>query len=225
MHILRLAPALLALGVAVAPAAAADLTAIEGAIDREPVYQEQPRYCLLVFGPEARTRMWLVLDKGGGYLDRNGNGDLTDAGERFTTPSVDLGAVPDADGTMRPSRLHIEQYRGNVRLEIALGTGCLHYIGWDAQDPLGLAGRAADAPIVHVGGPLTWIWYGKAPTLLPGARCRFFTRLGTPGLGKGTFAALSCCSVPDKVKLVAQIDFPGKEVGRRVLAEYDLGGD
>jgi hypothetical protein len=63
-------------------AAAADLTKIERSIRKEPVYQSKtPRYCLLVFGPEARARVWLVLDGKRLFVDRNGNGDLTDDGE------------------------------------------------------------------------------------------------------------------------------------------------
>jgi hypothetical protein len=73
---------LLALGT---PAhAAADLTTIDRAIRKEPAYRsKQPLYCLLVFGPEAKTRAWLVLDDEAVYLDRNGNGDLTEEGERL----------------------------------------------------------------------------------------------------------------------------------------------
>ncbi len=63
---------------------AADLTKIERAIRKEPVYQSKtPRYCLLVFGPEAKTHVWLVLDGKTLYVDRNGNGDLTEVGEKF----------------------------------------------------------------------------------------------------------------------------------------------
>ena len=55
-----------------------DLTRIERTIAREPVYQSKaPKYCLLVLGLEARTRIWLVLDGDVLYVDRNGTGDLT----------------------------------------------------------------------------------------------------------------------------------------------------
>src|SRR5262249_8163956 len=64
------------------PAFAADLTKVDRTIVREPAYQSTPRYCLLVFGPEARTRVWLVQDGATLYVDRNGNGDLTEAGEK-----------------------------------------------------------------------------------------------------------------------------------------------
>ena len=64
--------------------AAVDLTTIDRSIRKEPAYQSKaPQYCLLVFGPQAKTRVWLVLDGDALYLDRNGNGDLTDPGERL----------------------------------------------------------------------------------------------------------------------------------------------
>jgi hypothetical protein len=65
---------------------AADLTKIERTIRKEPAYQSKtPRYCLLVFGPEAKTRVWLVLDGKTLYVDRNGNGDLTEDGEKVSS--------------------------------------------------------------------------------------------------------------------------------------------
>jgi hypothetical protein len=60
-----------------------DLSKIDRAIAKEPAYQTQsPKYCLLVFGLKAETRVWLVLDGDVLYVDRNGNGDLTEASER-----------------------------------------------------------------------------------------------------------------------------------------------
>ena len=63
---------------------AADLTKIGRSIRKEPAYQSKPRYCLLVFGSDAATRVWLVLDGNRLYVDRNGNGDLTEPGEVIT---------------------------------------------------------------------------------------------------------------------------------------------
>jgi hypothetical protein len=65
------------------PTQAADLTRIERTIAKEPAYKSKSqKYCLLVFGPEAKTKVWLVLDGGTLYIDRNGNGDLTEKGKR-----------------------------------------------------------------------------------------------------------------------------------------------
>src|SRR5262249_43349798 len=47
-------------------------------------YRSKPKYCLLVFGPEADTRVWLVQDGDTLYVDRDGKGDLTKAGEKVT---------------------------------------------------------------------------------------------------------------------------------------------
>jgi hypothetical protein len=66
-------------------AQAADLAKIERKIAKEPAYQTKtPKYCLLVFGLAAKTRVWLVQDGDTLYVDRNGNGDLTEDGKRVT---------------------------------------------------------------------------------------------------------------------------------------------
>ncbi len=62
----------------------ADPPKIDRTIGKEPVYQTKaPRYGLLVFGPEGKDRVWLVLDGDTLYVDRNGNGDLTEPGEKI----------------------------------------------------------------------------------------------------------------------------------------------
>ena len=64
------------------PAGAADLAAARRPPAREPAYKNAPRYCLLVFGPQAQFRVWLVQDGDALYVDRNGDGDLTAPGKR-----------------------------------------------------------------------------------------------------------------------------------------------
>src|SRR6516225_6430934 len=60
----------------------ADLAKINRTITKEPLYKGTPKYCLLVFGPVAKFRAWLVTDDEALYVDRNGNGDLTENGKR-----------------------------------------------------------------------------------------------------------------------------------------------
>src|SRR5207253_6869612 len=63
--------------------AMADAPKIDRTIGKEPAYQtKSPQYGLLVFGPEGKDRVWLVRDGDTLYVDRNGNGDLTEAGEK-----------------------------------------------------------------------------------------------------------------------------------------------
>jgi RNA polymerase sigma factor (sigma-70 family) len=50
---------------------------------KEPQYQKEPKYALLVFGPKREHRTWLVLDGTTLYVDTNGNGDLTEPGKRL----------------------------------------------------------------------------------------------------------------------------------------------
>jgi hypothetical protein len=83
-----------------------DLSRIDRTIAKEPAYHSKPRYCLLAFGPEAKTRVWLVQDNDILYVDRNGNGDFTEpgkqvAGKRFKEGSYlfEAGEVRDANRT------------------------------------------------------------------------------------------------------------------------------
>ncbi len=74
---------------------ASSLAKIDRTLRKEPAYKSgAPRYCLLVLGPEAKTRVWLVLDGDVLYVDRNGDGDLTAAGERVPLGEVAKG--PDS---------------------------------------------------------------------------------------------------------------------------------
>jgi hypothetical protein len=87
----------------------ATLAKVERTIAKEPAYQSKaPRYCLLVFGPEAKFRVWLVQDGDALYVDRNGNGDLTEDGERVAKKEGEPGQrrfeVGDlTDGEMKHS--------------------------------------------------------------------------------------------------------------------------
>jgi len=112
-----LSAVLLAAGVAAAPAA--DLSKIDRTIKKEPVYlSKAPKYGLLVFGPKAETRVWVVLDlaaepwdadgsKNFVYVDRNGDGDLTGADEK-------INCTPQKQETFASfSRTPFVTYRGH----------------------------------------------------------------------------------------------------------------
>lgn len=101
---------LLVAGLVTAPAGAADLSKIDRTIQKEPAYAGKPRYCLLVFGHDARDRVWLVQDGDALYVDRNGNGDLTEPGEKVAAaknvgPKVD-GYTFDAGDLAVGGKVH-----------------------------------------------------------------------------------------------------------------------
>ena len=116
-------------GLLATPVTATDLAKLDRSVRTEPAYQsESPRYCLVVFGPEAATRVWLVLDGDALYVDRDGDGDLTEDGERVTLPAfkpsdhpfmdgereVKLGSVQDGERTHTGLTFSQTRYRKTV---------------------------------------------------------------------------------------------------------------
>src|SRR5579884_1950519 len=89
-----------------------DLSKIERKLVKEPVYRNKPKYCLLVFGPEAKTRVWLVQDGDTLYVDRLANGDLTSPGDKVSAekqPDAEEGYYAFNIGNLRAgNRLHKE---------------------------------------------------------------------------------------------------------------------
>jgi hypothetical protein len=115
MRLARLLSIPMLLALSSVAAAAVDLAKIERTIAREPAYRGKPKYCLLMFGPEAKTRVWLVQDGATLYVDRNGNGDLTEPGEKIAaekregadegTYSFEVGEI--RDGARRHKEMHV----------------------------------------------------------------------------------------------------------------------
>jgi hypothetical protein len=160
-----------------------DLSKIDRTVGREPAYRTQsPKYCLLLFGPEAKTRVWLVHDGDRLYVDRNGNGDLSEEGEEVKAVEqrsnlssatkgerveswswkFDIGAI--REGQLKHDALVIEISHG----EYSLKEGKLRIVDhtfvtlklegkWQqsAYGPFSFARRPQDAPVIHFNGPLT----------------------------------------------------------------------
>src|SRR5262249_55442770 len=133
----RLALAVLALAVGGAPAWAFDLDKVERTIAKEPAYQGKPKYCLLVFGPEARGRCWLVQDGDTLYVDRNCNGDLTEAGKRVGNARgfCQVGDIREPDGKTKHTHLQLT-FAGRVEIELKVCGKHTAYAGTDPADPL-----------------------------------------------------------------------------------------
>jgi hypothetical protein len=124
---------LIAVGLLLAsPASAADLAMVDRALAKEPAYQTKtPTYCLLVFGTEAKTRVWLVVDGGTLYVDKNANGDLTEAGEAVPlsrpeqtglpqyTQRREAGNITITDGKFKHTDLRLTQSQVNPNFAAA----------------------------------------------------------------------------------------------------------
>jgi hypothetical protein len=67
-------------------------------IRKEPTYRTKtPQYGALIFGSEGKDRVWLVRDGDVLYVDRNGNGDLTEPG-KLVVCEKKPGRNPEEDG-------------------------------------------------------------------------------------------------------------------------------
>ena len=180
----------------VLPVQTTDLTKIGRVIAKEPNYRGKPKYCLLVFGPEAKFRVWLVLDGDVLYVDRNGNGDLTETGERVLAGP--RGLKPGKIGKYDLQQIWRHK-DGSCDMSLWLdGEKWYSRVGFDGPGSLRFADRAQDAPIIHFLGPLTLCRFEPQArsvsshlTQEPLVRGQFYNlafSLGTPGLGNGTFA-------------------------------------
>jgi hypothetical protein len=239
MKIARLWQALACLALCPALAPAADLNKIERTIVKEPSYKGKPTYCLLVFGPEAKTRIWLVADGNILYVDRNASGDLTEEGKRVEgTP---LYNRPGPEGRMIGISFGVEKLTKwdgkDTRLMVVskprsdeddvvnayVGESIQNTVAGGPGGVLKFSARPQDAPIIHFAGPM-----GMAPrvehTLLCNDKPQIFqAMIGTAGLGKGTFAAVNIGMVPKDIHPVAEFEFPNKKAdGDPIKGSYTL---
>jgi hypothetical protein len=210
-----------------------------------------------VFGPEATTRVWLVVDGDFLYVDRNANGDLTERGERVRFGSFRETGVPGTDayreaaggdivdGTLKHERLTVRQFRlkkdfapadlgqETLRTLAERGERFVYYISLSVEirpksgDPIRIAGRIAqdawadgsgylqfapspkDAPVIHFRGALCMGLYEPQRLTLGTTPWELKALVGTPGLGRGTFASVGFYGlISEESKPVADIAFP-----------------
>ena len=214
----------------VAEARAGDLRTFDRSIKKEPAYQGKPQYCLLVFGPEGKNRVWLVRDGDILYVDRNGNGDLTEGGKRIQGKR---GAVTRSDAPRQRTQFFVEGITGargeklgfvyEYYQDRTIGDflflyedfqiGPIQLMGKRVQGVTGefdFSAKRAECPIYHFQGPLTFRRVGQR-TFVRGEETEdLIVRIGTPGVGKESFAKIETDCVPEDVHLKAEIFFPGK---------------
>ena len=214
------------------PSPAVDLTMIDRSIAKEPAYKSKPKYCLLVFGPEAKNRVWIVLDGEVVYVDRNGNGDLTEVGERLTQERP----VPEQKFPTISLSLPGEE---NRQIHLQLTVHQLRFEGEDEEGPhpdvtIRIDGqewrsyceqftnRPQEAPILHFDAPPTFLLSNhQQRTFVPGKTTNLLFYTGLPGLGKFTFATRRARDlVGAGAELTAEIEFPNKEPKEKPIRRW-----
>jgi hypothetical protein len=215
--------------VCTAAAEMPDLAKVDRRIAKQPRYTaKEPLYGLYVFGPRAATHVWAVLDKseeGKGeydvlYFDRNGNGDLTEPGERLTGPSrFEIGDFKDpATGDVHKDLTISRRPDGSVFISMNWKGQEVVRGGYaeDAGPYCQFAGTPDKAPILWPGaeGPLAfqrWIFKKEFP-IGDSGDARVF--LGHSGVGPNTFCGVTQEFLPPDVPVLVTLiytDGEGKE--------------
>lgn len=225
--------ALIALAV-IRPASATPLPGADRTIGAEPQYQtESPRYCLLVFGPEAKTRVWLVRDGDRLYVDRNADGDLTGADEQVTADEKwskpERGTFVFHAGDIRDGAFIHKDLQVNI-LQIDHLADDYEYVkaalasdaatrGWlitlDVELPgwkgNGLGGRVAQA--ASIGDPQGLLQFGDSPQRAP------VLRFGGPW--QVTLYGPQTLRAGRETDLILGVGTPGAGPGTTVFTSYE----
>jgi hypothetical protein len=166
-------------------------------IGKEPGYAKTPKYCLVVFGMEAKYRVWLIIDGDTLYVDLNGNGDLTEKGERFKleidargfSETCEIGDVSDPNSKLKHKGLTARFYGNNLcRLDVEASFENEKLPRLHGFSYVTFASKPVDAPVVHFGGPLKMSMSLATASDRPAFIC---ARIGTPGIGTGSFVDYS----------------------------------
>src|SRR5262245_30162759 len=136
-----------------------NLAKLDRSMVREPKYSTASQeYCLVVLGPNAETRVWLVRDGDVLYVDRNGNGDLTEPGEAVRKAAEQYwfpaGDITSRDGKTTYKGLSVNHYSDGYRSNVDVPDKGRQMVGLGGVQKPRFASRAKDAPIIHFDGPL-----------------------------------------------------------------------
>jgi peroxiredoxin len=208
---------------------------------KEPVYQSNsPLYCLLVAGPNAEQRFWLVLDGKTLYVDRQGNGDLakglklrprqdivaTDGSEEFVLGALPArGAKPQFSNVLFSFKPAAEKKGVSFRI----GTDDPRFLPENRPRPISvplaaglLSKRPQEAPVIWLDGPRHMILETSAETtLVPGKELQLCVSVGTY-LSKESGRKLLYWEVPAGVHPTVEIEFPAKKGAPPIKSTFAL---
>jgi len=225
-----------------------DFSTIKRSIAKEPKYIAQPRYALFVLDPAGKFQVWAVFDKSKAelpyydvlYFDRNGNGDLTDSGERFVGKYDKSLAAAGMAMTIRVGKVPVPGTK-LVHTDLLFCTipktdrkGFWFRMKWNGEqevsggygtvgiDTTVFASSAKAAPILRPTplGPLSFAFWMSDPVVLPiGKATAVNLVIGSKGSGPDTLCSLSeHFLIPGKDLIVATLiakDQKGNELRTR----------
>jgi hypothetical protein len=208
---------------------------------KEPVYQEAPKYFLLVFGPDAKTSVWVVFDGTTLYVDRNANGDLTEPGERFTPKKSEIyteikgkkyhdldyhvGDVTERKAKTRHTGLRLvlsratEKEYGDVYVAVRTAAGYLQYSFFAFNLEKSGCLKPATAPVRHFSGPLYLRLLEPAPGLVRGESINLCVWIETPHAGPQkvwvSHGNGKDATFPADIHPIVTVELPSNKAGAR----------
>jgi hypothetical protein len=210
-----------------------ELRTIDRTVPAEPAYGACTQgYCLLVFGAEAKTRVWLVRDGDTLHVHDSPDGKAPARWRQVARSGTEwrLGDIWENGGTVRHRGLTYNpegwgpEYQYDMWLSVRIGDR-LQSAGQDPRGALKFAATPKDAPIVHFNGPLTLDLHHTQKALRTGRTVRLTAVVGTPGVGPGTFALFDVDAYPANQWPTARIEYPAKDGGPPIVAKVALDGD
>jgi len=191
---------------------AVDFSKIDRKIAKEPKYVANPLYGLIVFDTECKSKAWVVLDKSSPkepdhdilYLDRNGNGDLTEPGERLAGTRNGGKMVVHKAGSIKLSDSGVEHTDFRLFVPIVqVGVTPLFSIKLGGKEEMwggisrpgeqaGFGSSPEKAPVfvASLQISLTFQLFRSNSEFSPGGNERIAVVVGIPGSGPGTFTAV-----------------------------------
>jgi hypothetical protein len=192
------------------------LDSVERKIAKEPKYASSPRYALLVLGTGGESKVWLVEDGKTLYVDKNGNGDLTDDGPPIAQTNTSsrsseymFDEITPVDGprhtNFRLSRWNYGETEDSYGLALTLGGTTPMYSGWFGPF---WGSTSETAQVFHFGGPLTPVKLRGQKFAVGGGTARLSIAFFNEGRDKGSATRLSIDALPKSVVPEVHIDWP-----------------
>ena len=221
MPLSRLLPAAMLVAVGLSSTSAADLRKIDRTLQDEPKYNTAaPKYCLLAFGPEAKTTVWLVRDGDVMHVHASPDGKSAKLWRQVKLDSTafNIGDIWEDEQTCHKNLRYLPHSR-RIAFTVMVG-GKRQAAGFDRAGKLEFATTAKDAPVVHFNGPLTMDLFREQQPLQTGEDLTAV--VGTPGIGPGTFALFFCDAYPRNAWPKAVIEYPAKDGGKPIVTTVRL---
>ncbi len=204
-------------------------------IIKEPSYESAPKYSLITLGNSGDVKVWMVEDGRRLFVDKNGNGDLTDDGPPIRPSKVrDLGgnrwdfeylldAITPTNGSRHTSfvlrRWNYNDKEDNYGLSLSVNGKMPMYAGWFGTF---WSTNREQAPVIHFGGPFTPKLLRRKEFTIGEKQQRLSLCFLNPGSGPGAQSRLSIDAWPRHVVPRLNIEWPTAGSGAPLRSSYRL---